>query len=167
MSPTRPPRTATGRATRAAGAGLALALVLVTTAACGSGDTTSAASSSSSSSTPAPASTSPAAGTSSTSADASPSTSATSAAAAAPAAAAKMTIKDYMFEVPASVKAGATVTVTNMDTAAHTVTSKQGGFDVKVNPRGATATFTAPSKPGKYPIDCDFHAQMNAVLVVS
>ena len=78
-----------------------------------------------------------------------------------------LTIKDFVFGVPASVAPGATVTVTNADTEAHTVTSKDGGFDVKVGGRGGTATFTAPSARGRYQLTCDFHADMSGVLVVS
>lgn len=90
-----------------------------------------------------------------------------SATSAATAAAEVITIKDFMFAVPASVKAGSTVTITNSDNEAHTVTSKDAGFDVKVAGRGGTAQLTAPSKPGTYPLTCDFHATMKGSLVVS
>jgi plastocyanin len=70
-----------------------------------------------------------------------------------------------MFSVPASVAPGATITIKNADSQAHTVTSKAGGFDVKVDPKG-TATLTAPSKPGSYPFVCSFHANMASTLVV-
>lgn len=90
------------------------------------------------------------------SAAATPSTSAT---------AGSITIKDFVFELPASVSPGAQVTIRNLDAQAHTVTSKKGGFDVKVNPN-ATATLTAPKTPGNYPVVCSFHANMSATLVV-
>lgn len=76
-----------------------------------------------------------------------------------------ISIKDFEFTVPASVAPGATISVTNADAQAHTVTSKAGGFDVKVDPNG-TATLTAPSKPGSYPFICSFHANMTGTLVV-
>ncbi|MEO7752269.1 MAG: cupredoxin domain-containing protein [Terracoccus sp.] len=74
-------------------------------------------------------------------------------------------ISNFMFMVPASVAPGATITVTNDDSVAHTVTSDTGAFDVKVNP-GATATMTAPTKPGSYPFDCAIHSSMTGTLVV-
>lgn len=76
-------------------------------------------------------------------------------------------IKDFAYQVPSSVKPGATITVTNSDSQAHTVTAdKAGGFDVKVGGNG-TATFTAPTKPGKYPFHCVYHSNMHGTLVVS
>jgi plastocyanin len=77
-----------------------------------------------------------------------------------------ITIKDFAFTVPASVPAGATVTVMNMDDMKHTVTaSGAGGFDVTIDANG-TGTFTAPAKPGTYPFVCSFHGNMKATLVV-
>ncbi len=77
-----------------------------------------------------------------------------------------VTIRDFKYEVPASVKPGATVTVTNADSAPHTLTVKdKGGFDVEV-PGGATAIFQAPDAPGEYDIICTFHPQMTGTLVV-
>lgn len=77
-----------------------------------------------------------------------------------------ITIRDFKYEVPASVKPGAMVTVTNADSAPHTVTAKDGGgFDVEV-PGGATVIFQAPVAPGEYGIICTFHPQMNGTLVV-
>jgi plastocyanin len=70
-----------------------------------------------------------------------------------------------MFELPARVSPGSQVSIKNLDAQAHTVTSKKGGFDVKVDPNG-TATLTAPKTPGSYPIVCSFHANMTATLVV-
>lgn len=83
------------------------------------------------------------------------------------AAQAVITIKDFAFDAPASVTAGATVTVVNNDTMSHTVTSTQkGAFDVTVA-GGATGTFTAPAKSGTYDFVCSFHGNMKATLVVS
>ena len=80
-------------------------------------------------------------------------------------AASVISITDFAYKVPASVAPGATITIKNGDSQAHTVTSKTGGFDVKVDPNG-TATLTAPSKPGSYPFVCTFHANMTSTLVV-
>jgi plastocyanin len=79
--------------------------------------------------------------------------------------AAVISIKDFAFKVPSSVAPGAAITIRNGDSQAHTVTSKAGGFDVKVNPND-TATLTAPNKPGNYPFVCTFHANMTGTLVV-
>ena len=93
------------------------------------------------------------------------STPATATKAPATTSAAVLTIKNFMYIVPASVKAGSTVMVKNVDGTAHTVTIK-GSPALIVQP-GATATLTAPAKPGTYPITCDFHGNMKADLVVS
>ena len=75
-------------------------------------------------------------------------------------------IRSFMFKVPVSVQAGTSVTVMNTDNEAHTVTADTGSaFDVKVD-AGATATFTAPSKPGSYAFRCKYHSDMHGVLVV-
>jgi len=80
---------------------------------------------------------------------------------------ATITISDFDFSVPATVAAGAAVTVQNDDGAAHTVTaSGPGGFDVTVQ-GGKSGTFTAPSKPGSYPFVCTFHGNMKGVLKVT
>ncbi|MHA7303617.1 cupredoxin domain-containing protein [Pseudarthrobacter sp. MDT1-22] len=77
-----------------------------------------------------------------------------------------ITIKDFAYEVPASVKPGATVTVTNADSAPHTLTAKdKGGFDIEV-PGGATVIFQAPDAAGEHGIICSFHPQMTGTLVV-
>ena len=77
-----------------------------------------------------------------------------------------ITIKDFKYTIPASVPAGAKVTVKNEDAQNHTVTSApRGAFDVTATASGTTS-FTAPSKPGCYKIICLFHANMMATLVV-
>lgn len=94
------------------------------------------------------------------------SSAATSAEGSAKAGAAVITIKDFKYEVPASVKPGAMVTVTNADSAPHTLTAKdEGGFDIEV-PGGGTVVFPAPDAPGEYDIICTFHPQMTGTLVV-
>ncbi len=90
---------------------------------------------------------------------------ATETTAPATASAAVLTIKNFMYTVPSSVKAGSTVMVKNADGTAHTVTLK--GMPGLVVQPGATATLTAPAKPGKYSITCDFHGNMKADLVVT
>jgi plastocyanin len=79
----------------------------------------------------------------------------------------EIVIQDFDYTTPVSVSPGATVSVTNMDTEAHTVTADSAGaFDVAVPP-GSTATLTAPMTPGSYDFHCLFHANMDGVLVVS
>lgn len=80
-----------------------------------------------------------------------------------------ITIKDFAYSGGQGVPAGATVTVKNDDSVAHTVTADDGSggsFDVNIDP-GATATFKAPSKPGSYPYHCTYHSNMHGVLKVS
>lgn len=131
----------------------ALALSL---AACGTSNS-GAVPSTSMSSTMAPRS---ASSSGSPSSSAEPSTS-TSKAAAAPV----ISIADFAFKVPTSVAPGAKITIKNGDSEAHTVTSQDGGFDVKVDP-GSSVTLTAPLKPGSYKFVCTFHASMSGTLVV-
>jgi plastocyanin len=76
-----------------------------------------------------------------------------------------ISIADFKFTVPPSVAPGAQIIIENGDSQAHTVTSKTGGFDVKVDPDG-TATLTAPKRPGNYPFVCSFHGNMTGTLVV-
>jgi plastocyanin len=81
-------------------------------------------------------------------------------------AATTITIKDFGYGEPITVAPGAAVTVTNIDTAAHTVTADEGAaFDTEVK-GGGTATFTAPTKPGSYPYHCTFHPNMHGTLIV-
>ena len=88
------------------------------------------------------------------------------AASTAPAAAATITIKDFKYDVPAKVPAGAEIMVVNKDGEAHTVTL--GGTDVNVVVQGKeTVKLTTPAKAGKYKIGCDFHGSMTAELVVT
>jgi plastocyanin len=126
---------------------LVLALVLAVTAGCAGGGS------------PAPASPAPPAAT------ATAGTTATGGPAAS--AAASITIKDFAYGTPITVSPGATVTVTNQDSARHTVTADEGSaFDVDVQGSGGTGTFTAPSRPGTYAYHCRFHPGMQGTLTV-
>jgi plastocyanin len=79
-----------------------------------------------------------------------------------------ITIQNFSFH-PSSVTVapGATVTVTNKDQVAHTVTSSSGGFNTGNVDPGQSKTFTAPNKPGSYPYICSIHQYMSGTLVVS
>ena len=54
-----------------------------------------------------------------------------------------------------AVKVGESITVKNEDQAPHTVTAKDGSFNVDVPP-GGTATLTV-TKAGDHPYDCTYH----------
>jgi plastocyanin len=76
-------------------------------------------------------------------------------------------IKDFAFD-PATIEiaAGTTVTWTNNDTVAHTVSQSGGGFESgKLDP-GMTFSFTFDT-PGTYEYFCQFHPNMKATIVVS
>ena len=80
---------------------------------------------------------------------------------------ASISIKDFDYGAPITVSPGATVMVTNMDSAEHTVTADQGSaFDVEVKENGGTGTFTAPTAPGTYPFHCTYHPNMHGTLTV-
>jgi len=79
--------------------------------------------------------------------------------------AADLTIENFTFS-SLSVKAGATFTVHNSDSADHTLNIAGTNTDAQVN-AGATVTVTAPSKAGSYNLSCDFHKTMHGVLVVT
>ena len=103
--------------------------------------------------------------TSDTATAASPSN--TSTVAPTPAAAGpKITIANFQFASPPSVRPGATVTVLNSDQAEHSVTADEGkAFDVDVDGNGK-ATFTAPTQPGTYAYHCSYHPMMHGQLIV-
>ncbi len=141
---------ARSRTFRTRGVGLLAVTVMALTAAC----TTPMADSA--------VSTAPASAASPTTASPAPTTAPPSADAQA-----AITISGFAFEVPQAVRAGATVTVVNRDSASHTVTSSDpGAFDVTVA-AGETITFVAPAEAGSYTFVCSFHGNMTGALVVS
>jgi plastocyanin len=78
----------------------------------------------------------------------------------------KIVVKDFMFNpTPLTVKAGSTVTWTNMDDEPHTVVSdtglfKSGGMDTK-----ESFSFKF-DKPGTYHFTCSIHPRMVGTIVV-
>ncbi|HEY1155856.1 MAG TPA: cupredoxin domain-containing protein [Arthrobacter sp.] len=74
-------------------------------------------------------------------------------------------IKSFAYTGPDSVPAGASVTVMNMDSEAHTLTADDGSFDAIVK-AGTSTTFTAPAKPGTYTYHCTYHSNMHGTLTV-
>jgi plastocyanin len=80
---------------------------------------------------------------------------------------AAITISGFAYGSPLVVPAGATVTVTNMDSAEHTVTADNGSaFNVEIKGNGGAATFKAPSTPGTYAFHCTYHSNMHGSLTV-
>ena len=77
-------------------------------------------------------------------------------------------IKNFMFSPGTmTVRPGATVTVTNDDQVAHTITSSKGGFDTGHIAPGQSKTFTAPNTPGRYSYICSIHQYMTGTVVVT
>jgi plastocyanin len=81
----------------------------------------------------------------------------------------QVVIKNFAF-TPATltVRAGATVTVMNQDSTAHTLTATGAKeFDTGSIAPGKSATFTAPAKAGSYSYSCTIHPFMKGSLTVS
>lgn len=79
-----------------------------------------------------------------------------------------ITIKNFAFSPSAvTVAPGATVTVTNRDQVAHTVTAMDGRFNTGDIAPGRSETFTAPNTAGSYPYICSIHQYMTGTLTVS
>jgi plastocyanin len=77
-----------------------------------------------------------------------------------------ITISGFAFGGDLTVAPGATVTVKNMDSVAHTLSDKNGAFDTGSIAGGGSGTFTAPMTPGTYSLVCKFHPQMSGTLTV-
>lgn len=80
-----------------------------------------------------------------------------------PAAGAGLTIADFSFS-PGSASAGTEFTLTNDDDFAHTVTDRDGTFDVRVE-GGSTAPLTI-DRAGTYEIFCRIHPSMSGSITV-
>ncbi len=78
-----------------------------------------------------------------------------------------ITISNFMFSpMSASVAPGSTISVTNKDSVAHTLSATGGQFDTGDINAGQTKTFTAPSKAGTYHYICNIHQYMMGTIVV-
>ncbi|MBP0448980.1 cupredoxin domain-containing protein [Kitasatospora sp. RG8] len=155
--------TTTSRLLQAAGALLlAAAVSACSSSGSGGGGATSPAATSPAASSPAatsPAAASPAA--TSPAGTASPSGANSNAAV-------RVSIKNFLFEPAAiTVQPGATVTVVNEDSTAHTLTASDKSFDTGTIAPGGTATFTAPAQTGSHPYICSIHPFMHGTLTVS
>jgi plastocyanin len=78
-----------------------------------------------------------------------------------------ITISNFMFSpMSVSVAPGSTVSVTNKDSVAHTLTATGNQFNTGDINGGQTKTFTAPSKAGTYHYICNIHQYMMGTIVV-
>ena len=98
-----------------------------------------------------------------------PSTAATAAGGSTSQASGGIVISGFAYSGTLTVKPGQKVTVTNQDSAAHTLTDKKTHlFDTgDIAGGGGKGSFTAPTKPGSYPFGCTHHPAMEGTLVVA
>jgi plastocyanin len=77
-----------------------------------------------------------------------------------------ITIQDFTFSGIEAARANTTWSISNRDSAPHTVSADDGSFVWRVEP-GQTTPFAKTLTPGSYPIHCDVHpSRMRGVLVV-
>jgi plastocyanin len=75
-----------------------------------------------------------------------------------------ITIQNFAFGAPLTVRPGAMIKVTNADITAHDVASDDDDtFRTPLLNQGESATFTAPTQPGTYRFSCTVHAQMQGI----
>jgi plastocyanin len=78
-----------------------------------------------------------------------------------------ITISNFMFmPMTNTVAPGATVSVTNKDSATHTLTATGGQFTTGDIAQNQTKTFKAPMKPGTYNYICNIHQYMMGTITV-
>jgi len=78
----------------------------------------------------------------------------------------RVVVKDFMFmPTPLTVKAGSTVTWTNMDDEPHTVVSDTGLFKSGGMDTNESFSFKF-DKPGTYHFTCSIHPRMVGTIVV-
>ncbi len=84
----------------------------------------------------------------------------------APITAVTITIEHQDYTGTPPITPGAMLTVVNLDSVKHSITSKRPGlFDHEIGP-GQTITFTAPDEIGSHPFYCRYHAHMEGALSV-
>ena len=78
-----------------------------------------------------------------------------------------ITISNFMFQpMSLTVAPGGTVSVTNKDSATHTLTATGGQFNTGDIDQNQTKTFKAPMKPGTYHYICNIHQYMMGSIIV-
>ncbi|MDQ1481800.1 MAG: hypothetical protein QOI44_2661 [Actinomycetota bacterium] len=78
-----------------------------------------------------------------------------------------VTIKNFAFGSPITVKAGAVVTVHNADGTTHSLAADAGSFDAGNVFAGTSKSFVAPMTAGTYKFHCNFHSNMHGTLIVT
>jgi plastocyanin len=79
----------------------------------------------------------------------------------------KITISNFMFSPMAlTVSPGATISVTNKDSATHTLTATDGQFNTGNVTQNQTKTFIAPMEAGTYHYICNIHQYMMGSITV-
>jgi plastocyanin len=96
-----------------------------------------------------------------------PTKSGTAAASGSSSGGSSITISNFMF-TPMSLRVspGATVKVTNKDSATHTLTATGGQFNTGNITQNQTKTFKAPAKAGTYDYICNIHQYMMGTIIV-
>jgi len=80
---------------------------------------------------------------------------------------ASITISNFMFQpMSLTVAPGSTVSVTNKDSATHTLTATGGQFNTGDIDQNQMKTFKAPMKPGTYHYICNIHQYMMGSIIV-
>jgi plastocyanin len=78
-----------------------------------------------------------------------------------------ITISNFMFQpMSLTVSPGATVKVTNKDSATHTLTATGNQFNTGDIDQNQTKSFTAPMKAGTYHYICNIHQYMMGTITV-
>ena len=79
----------------------------------------------------------------------------------------QITISNFMFSPMAmTVSPGATIRVTNKDSATHTLTAMNGRFDTGDIVHNQTKSFKAPMQAGTYHYICNIHQYMVGSVTV-
>lgn len=93
-------------------------------------------------------------------------TAASTTAASTTAASTSVTIESFLFNPESlTIKAGETVTWTNKDSVAHTITEDKGVFDSGSINSGATYSFTFKTA-GTFSYHCTIHPSMTGTIIV-
>lgn len=79
---------------------------------------------------------------------------------------AAITIEGFAFSSLGATTPGVSITVTNADGAAHTLTAVNGEFDTGLIGGSGTASFAAPAGAGTYEFFCELHPSMTGTLTV-
>jgi plastocyanin len=78
-----------------------------------------------------------------------------------------ITISNFMFSpMSDTVSPGESISVTNKDSATHTLSATGGQFNTGNITQNQTKTFKAPTKPGKYSYICNIHQYMMGTITV-